>query len=64
MQVCGGRNPTPTDSDVCILDIHGFCDTNLNFNFASIETDRGMRTVELLGIGVMLIAYIPAHGIM
>ena len=53
LQVCGGSNITPSDSDVRILGHHAY-----------IFTEWDMHTVAFTGIGVPSMEYIPVHVIM
>ena len=64
LQVCGGSNITPSDSDVRILGHYAFYDIKLNFHHDYFYTDWGMHTVAFTGIGVPSMEYIPVHVMM
>ena len=49
---------------MCVLGLNYFCDKNLNFHRAYLETDWGMRTVAFAGVGIPLMAYITVYGMM
>ena len=61
LQVCGGINITPSDSDVRILGHHSFYEINPIFRHTYLDTDWGMHTVVFTCIGVLLMEYIPVH---
>ena len=53
LQVCGGSNITPSDSDVRILGHHAY-----------IFTEWGMHIISFTGIGVPSMEYIPVYVVM
>ena len=59
----GGISP-PLDSDVRVLGINSFFDTNINLHRAYLDTNGGMNTVAFVGVGIPLMADIPVYGIM
>ena len=64
LQLCGVRHLTTTQSGVCILSIHTFCDTNIYFHREYIDTNWGMCIVSFTDVGILLMADIIVHSIM
>ena len=54
----------PQDSDVHVLGLNSFCDKKLNFHHAYLDTDWGISTVALAGVGILLMKDIPVYGTM
>ena len=59
-----GSPLTPPYSDAHIPGLLSFCGTKLNFYCAYLDTNWVVRTVAFADVGVLLISYIPVHGMM
>ena len=58
------RNIPSPDSDVIILGIHAFHDTNINFRNAYSNTNSLMHTISFEGVGITLMSDIHIYGMM